>query len=257
MSQPPRKPRETLQVLRYDPARDKLRVVVGNRRARWPRAKLIELAAAAMNEDSFVCHTTSDDAELPGDQICLIPRGDHCEVLSIHTDGHHRHYGDHRRGLVEILNDIAAAVARGRLHFLDDRQLTRTVNAGQEILALSIDDSGSLAGAREAVDMALKRRHVPEQTTHRMILCVSEATTNILLHGGGTGTMSLRLLDDRLRAVVADRGPGLDFLDWTETGASHERASMGYGYKLILDNLDEVYLHTGTEGTTLILDHTI
>jgi hypothetical protein len=69
--------------------------------------------------------------------------------------------------------------------------------------------------------------------------------------------MSLRLLDDRLRAIVADRGPGLDFLDWTEAGAGHARASMGYGYKLILDNLDEVYLHTGTEGTTLILDHTI
>ena len=252
-----RKPHQTLLVLRYDPGSGKLRVVVGNRRARLPRAKLAELAAAALSDNAFVCHTATDDADLPGDQVCLIPRGDHCEVLSTYTDGRHRHYGDHRRGLVEILNDIAAAVARGGLHFLDDVQLAQTTNAGEEILACSIDDSGSLAGAREAVDMVLKRRQVPAQTRSRMILCVSEATTNILLHGGGTGTMSLRLLDDRLRAIVADRGPGLDFLDWTETGASHARASMGYGYKLILDNLDEVYLHTGTEGTTLILDHTI
>jgi hypothetical protein len=32
---------------------------------------------------------------------------------------------------------------------------------------------------------------------------------------------------------------------------------MGYGYKIILDNLESVYLHTGDEGTTLILDRTI
>jgi len=30
---------------------------------------------------------------------------------------------------------------------------------------------------------------------------------------------------------------------------------MGYGLKMIFDNLDAVGLHTGESGTTLLLDH--
>ena len=32
---------------------------------------------------------------------------------------------------------------------------------------------------------------------------------------------------------------------------------MGYGFKIILDNLDAVALHTGPNGTTLLLDRVI
>ena len=55
------------------------------------------------------------------DELCFVPQGDRCEILSIRTNGWRRHHGDHRRSLVEILNEIAAAVARGRLRLLDDR----------------------------------------------------------------------------------------------------------------------------------------
>ena len=84
--------------------------------------------------------------------------------------------------------------------------------------------------------------------------CISEAITNMLLHGGGHGAMTVRRLGDRLRFVVADRGPGLNFLNWIEPPAEGGQASMGYGYKIILDHLDSVALHTGSGGTTLVLD---
>ena len=57
--------------------------------------------------------------------------------------------------------------------------------------------------------------------------------------------------------VVADRGPGLSFLNWTEEVESGDQPSMGYGYKIILDNLERVFLHTGAEGTTLVLDRSL
>ena len=57
-----------------------------------------------------------------------------------------------------------------------------------------------------------------------------------------------------LRFVVADEGPGLNFLNWIEPPAKGGQASMGYGFKIILDNLDAVGLHTAATGTTLILD---
>jgi len=78
--------------------------------------------------------------------------------------------------------------------------------------------------------------------------------TNMLLHGGGRGAMNVRRLDDRLRFIVADQGPGLSFLNWIEPPSKGGQASMGYGYKIILDYLDAVALHTGPGGTTLLLD---
>lgn len=248
---------EMLQVLRYERCSGTLRVVVGDRHARLPNAELEQLAASALRDNAFVCHTAEGEPGLPGDQICLIPRGDHCEVLTLSTNGGLRHHGDHRRGLLEILNDIAAAVARGTLHFLDDDQLVEILGAGDEVLSCAIDDGASLARARQAVGKVLESHAVAPPTRRRMTLCVSEATTNVLLHGGGSGALSVRQLDDRLRVVVADSGPGLDFLAWTREAGGANRASMGYGFKLILDNLTAVYLHTGNEGTTLILEHAI
>ncbi len=99
----------------------------------------------------------------------------------------------------------------------------------------------------------LQRAH-KFKTRRRTTLCISEAATNILLHGGGRGDMSLRRLPDRLRVVVADHGPGLNFVNWMEPPKAQGQASMGYGFKIILDYLDAVGLSTGPTGTTLLLD---
>jgi anti-sigma regulatory factor (Ser/Thr protein kinase) len=248
----------TLQVMRYDARRGTFKVIVGDP-ANVPREILAQRAAEAMRARSFICHTTDDqdDALLGADEICFIPTADRCEIVSIHTNGWRRHHGDHRRSLVEILNDLAAAVARGTLSFLDDEELATVTAEGREIFACTIDGSASLAQARAAVARVLNDLDVDGDARRRLELCVSEATTNMVVHGGGEGTMRLRLVDDRLRAIVADRGPGLNFLNWTEEAGGAGQPSMGYGYKIILDNLERVYLHTGAEGTTLVLDRTI
>ncbi len=246
----------TLQVMRYDARRGTLEVIVGDRGG-LPREILAQRAAEAMRARSFICHTVDDDALLGADEICFIPRADRCEIVSIHTNGWRRHHGDHRRSLVEILNDLAAAVARGTLSFLDDEELAAVSAEGREIFACTIQDTASLAGARAAVAQVLKNQHVGDDARRRLELCVSEATTNMLVHGGGGGTMRLRLVDRLLRAIVADRGPGLSFINWTDEAGGAKQPSMGYGYKIILDNLERVHLHTGDEGTTLILDRTI
>jgi len=245
----------TLQVLRYDPQRCTLETLVGDGPS-VPVNILVEHAVAALQGDSFICHTRHDDALLNVDEICFIPRGGRCEIVSIHTNGWRRHHGDHRRSLVEILNDLTAAVARGTLSFLDDGELEALAAEGFEIFACAIDDTASVGRARSAVTDVLRIHHVGEDTRRRMQLCVSEATTNMLVHGGGGGTMHLRFVDGRLRAILADRGPGMNFINWT-IDSDAGQPSMGYGYKIILDNLERVFLHTGAEGTTLVLDRSI
>ena len=100
--------------MRYDARRGTLSVIVGDP-TDVPREILARRAVEAMRARSFICHTTDDDALLGADEICFIPRADRCEIVSIHTNGWRRHHGDHRRSLVEILNDLAAAVARDTL----------------------------------------------------------------------------------------------------------------------------------------------
>ena len=145
-----------LQVFRYDAGNDTLRIVVGGALSPLPPADLIDRAREAMNLRSFVCHTITDYNDAVGDEFCFIPRGDRCEIMGIHTNGWRRHHGDHRRGLLDILNDLAAAVARGRLHFLDDQELEGEVRRGAELIAHAVTDSTSVAMARNAADLAFE-----------------------------------------------------------------------------------------------------
>jgi anti-sigma regulatory factor (Ser/Thr protein kinase) len=145
-------------------------------------------------------------------------------------------------------------VACGSLIALDQEELETESAAGILIQSLEIVHSSSLALAREAANSALRDCGIHGLVRHRTVLAVSEATTNILLHGGGHGHMTLRRLDDRLRFVIADQGTGLNFLNWSGRPSAGSRNSMGYGFKIILDYLDAVRLHSGPSGTTLILD---
>jgi len=244
----------SLQVFRYVLGDDTVRAVIGEVEAGLPLEDLAAHAMEALKSETFMCYAVSQSDDFVADELCFVPQGDRCEILSIRTNGWQRHHGDHRRSLVEILNNLAAAVACGKLRILDETELLQESRAGTELLHFAIADSASLTTAREAVDVIFQESDIDDLTRQRTILCVSEAVTNILLHGGGQGEMTLRRLDDRLRVVVADEGPGMNFLNWIEAPTKRGQASMGYGFKIILDYLDAVGLRTGQTGTTLLLD---
>jgi anti-sigma regulatory factor (Ser/Thr protein kinase) len=244
----------SLQVFRYSAGDDTVRAVIGGVEAGLPLEDLVAHAIEALESETFMCFAVSQSGDFVADELCFVPQGDRCEILSIRTNGWKRHHGDHRRSLVEILNNLAAAVACGKLRILDETELLQESRAGTELLHFAIDDSASLTAAREAVDVILRESAIDDLTRQRTILCISEAVTNMLLHGGGQGSMDLRRLDDRLRVVVADEGPGMNFLNWIGPPTKKGQASMGYGFKIILDYLDAVGLRTGQTGTSLLLD---
>ncbi|HQF51499.1 MAG TPA: ATP-binding protein [Thermoleophilia bacterium] len=244
----------SLRVYRYRAGAETVEAVLGTLDPEVPQEDLVAHADEALERDTFMCYAVSQADDFVADELCFVPQGDHCDILSIHTDGWQRHHGDHRRSLVEILNDLAAAVACGKLRVLDAGEVERAAADGLTLLERDIRCTADLQAAREAVDDILRETGADDVTRRRTVLCISEAITNMLLHGGGHGAMTVRRLGDRLRFVVADRGPGLNFLNWIEPPAEGGQASMGYGYKIILDHLDSVALHTGSGGTTLVLD---
>ena len=244
----------SLQVFRYAAGDDTVHAVIGEVEAGLPLEELVAHAREALESKTFMCFAVPQDDDFVADELCFVPQGDRCEILSIRTNGWQRHHGDHRRSIVEILNNLAAALACGKLRVLDESELLQEAGAGTELLQFAIADSASLTAAREAVDAVLQEFGIDDVRRQRTILCVSEAMTNMLLHGGGQGSMTLRRLEDRLRVVVADQGPGMNFLNWIEPPTKKGQASMGYGFKIILDYLDAVGLRTGRMGTTLLLD---
>jgi len=247
----------SLQVYRYRAGAARVEVIVGEMEPELPHEDLVAHASEAMDQGAFLCYAVPQSDDFVADEICFIPQGDRCDILSIRINGWQRHHGDHRRSLVEILNNIAAAVACGKLRILDPDELHLETERGRMVLHFTIDETADLQAAREAVGSVLQESGLDDLDRQRTILCISEAVTNMLLHGGGHGAMTLRKLDDRLRVIVSDTGTGLGFLNWMEPPGKSGQASMGYGYKIILDYLDAVALHTGPSGTTLLLDRTI
>ena len=247
----------SLLAFRYRPADGSLGRLVGDGPLPLPADELRQRADEALARRAFVCHAHTTPGEGEADELCLVPLGDHCDILAIRTRGWQRHHGDHRRSLVDILNDLAAAVARGRLRLLDEAECARERTAGREALRFVIDDTPGLQNARQAVELLLADAGLPDIHRQRTILCISEAVTNMLVHGGGRGEMTVRRLPDRVRVVVADAGPGLNFLNWLEPPSPQGQVSMGYGYRIMLDHLDAVGLHTSPAGTTLILDRLV
>jgi anti-sigma regulatory factor (Ser/Thr protein kinase) len=246
----------SLQVYRYHAGADRVEAVLGELEPELPQEDLVAHAGEALRRDTFMCYAVSQPDDFVADELCFVPQGDRCDILSIRTNGWQRHHGDHRRSLVEILNNLAAAVACGKLRILDPDELALETGQGRLLEQFAIADTAELQRARESVDDVLQQAGVNDINRQRTILCISEAVTNMLLHGGGHGDMVVRRLPDRLRFVVADEGPGLSFLNWIEPPSKGGQASMGYGYKIILDYLDAVALHTGPSGTTLLLDRT-
>ena len=247
----------SLQVYRYTAGADRVEAIIGSLEPELPQEDLVAHASEALERETFMCYAVSQPGDFVADELCFVPQGDRCDILSIRTNGWERHHGDHRRSLVEILNNLAAAVACGKLRILDAAQVTSEVDLGGPVLDFALRDTTELQRAREAVDEVLQQAGLDDINRQRTILCISEAVTNMLLHGGGRGQMTVRRLEDRLRFIVADEGPGLSFLNWIDPPAKGGQASMGYGYKIILDYLDAVALHTGPGGTTLLLDRLI
>lgn len=245
----------SLRVFRYRVGEDRIHTVMGPVALRLPHAQLAAHAAQALATGTLMFHTVTQDSDpYYADELCFVPKGDHCDILSMHAHAPQRRDDDLRRSLTEILNDLAAAVSCGSLFILDPTELEAAIAAGDELLRLDIKSTASLALVRDAADSALRDCGVSDFLRQRTILGLSEAATNILLHADGRGHVTIRRLDDRLRFVVADQGAGLTFLNWNDRPATGNLISMGYGFKIILDYLDAVGLHSGPAGTTLVLD---
>lgn len=153
------------------------------------------------------------------------------------------------------LRDILDSVTDGRLQ-LCETEAELPSRSGTETLRVEIADPGDLRTARKAVDRMAQATEMDPARCLDLISSVSEAAMNALVHTG-RGEVIGYSAPGKLQVWIRDTGAGipLDKLPISTLKQGYSTAgSAGQGWFMILSFTDSVYLHTGSKGTTVVLE---
>ncbi len=154
-----------------------------------------------------------------------------------------------------FLRDVLASVTEGRLRLCDESHpLPPHLAPVGEPLALT---GASLTAFRARVQSAASGAGFPEDRLFGLIAAAGECAMNAVVHaGGGIGSVSVRN-GDTVQVRVEDHGHGIAVE--TLPRATLEKGfttagTMGYGFKLMLEAVDRVWLQTGNAGTCVVME---
>lgn len=152
----------------------------------------------------------------------------------------------------EFCAQVVLAVTEGALHLVEPDQIPELPNVGLD-LGLEVADNYRLV--REHLRELGPLTEFTEEETEDLVLAAGEAITNAIKHAQ-LGRCMVGANGSEIIVRVSDRGEGIhpDALPETlfQTGFS-TKVSLGLGYTLLLQLVDEMWLATGPEGTTLQL----
>jgi len=158
-----------------------------------------------------------------------------------------------------FLKDVLASVTQGKLVLCDSRAELPTPLAPVALGAPISLSRQALKAVRSRVTEAAIRCGLPQDRLQDLITAASESAMNALQHAGG-GRAQVYEGDDshRVQVWIEDEGKGID-LDrlpraTLETGFTTGGGGIGHGFFLMLSLADRVYLLTGPEGTTVVLE---
>jgi anti-sigma regulatory factor (Ser/Thr protein kinase) len=158
----------------------------------------------------------------------------------------------------QLLRDMLGSLTEGRLVLClspDDLPAPLPIPIG-ETMTLSKE---VLRELRRNVSAVASRLNMSDERRHDLEVAVGEASMNAVVHAG-TGTAQTFTNEEtgRVQVWVRDTGPGI--AEETLHRATLERGfstggTLGHGFWMILNTIDRVYLLTGPEGTTIVLEH--
>ncbi|MFS4095169.1 anti-sigma factor RsbA family regulatory protein [Streptomyces sp. AF1A] len=119
---------------------------------------------------------------------------------------------------------------------------------GPGVLAVAFDEE-TLSAVRHLAAEHAAGLGLAGMALENLALITAELTTNSVIHGGGTGTLTVWPEDGRVLCEVRDKGRLTDPLAGRRPASRDQRGGRG----LLLVNLvaDLVRTHTGPEGTTI------
>ncbi len=158
-----------------------------------------------------------------------------------------------------LYHDVLFAATGGRLQLMSSEEMAPSLEGWSQVRELLITEPSQIAGARRIAEEVARSANLDAEGVSDAALCVSEAVTNALKFGtrvvfrGG-------LFEDQMRFIVQDDGPGLEralLPQVTLQKGFSTGASMGMGFSLMLEMMDQVGLVTGSHGTTVLLSKNV
>lgn len=156
----------------------------------------------------------------------------------------------------QLYNEVVSAVTNGKLHLIERDELELLRKQEKAMESVDIRSPQDVAGARRHVEAYGKRFGLEKKRIHDLALCVSEATTNIIKHAE-KGVIHFTHHDEKMWVWVEDNGPGIEYSNLSKAtllrGYS-SKSSLGYGFTIMLEYMDAVYLCTDQHGTSILLE---
>lgn len=153
-----------------------------------------------------------------------------------------------------FFQNTIAAITEGKMLIRSPGSLDAMPAPAQE--QVEVTSAAQATGIRERVRRSALAAGVREDRAADLIVAAGEAITNAIKHAGG-GTTSVHVGGECIWVRVMDHGPGIADLMLPrvvlERGYS-TKPSLGMGYTLMLALADRLYLSTGPDGTTVVLE---
>jgi PAS domain S-box-containing protein len=155
------------------------------------------------------------------------------------------------RVIRQAYGDVIDAVTGGRLVILGPDEVDAVIMA-KISGPYEIREAGELSTARATVTRIVG----DVDDLQGLLVAFSEGATNMLKHAGG-GTYQVGKTDEKVQLILSDRGPGIDFRQLPKAtllpGFSTTQ-TLGFGFTLMMELTDRIFLSASADGTTLVLE---
>jgi PAS domain S-box-containing protein len=153
----------------------------------------------------------------------------------------------------QFYSDTIMSVTQGKLKLISFDEAKRYLVSSELITS-----------AKFPKDTEIARRHIMDfcelaglQYDTRMLfeIAAGEAITNAIKHASGCKVYA-GIGEGTLWVAISDSGPGISSIllpSATLRRGFSSKVSMGMGYTIMMDATDNILLHTGPEGTTVVL----
>lgn len=143
------------------------------------------------------------------------------------------------------------AATEGKLLICDPEDIVE--KAGPPTAEWDVKSLPDIAVMRNGVLATSEAFGMEELRLCEFASCAVEAAANAVKHANG-GKATLHTVGNSLMFIMSDSGPGIEALalpDVALTKGYSTTATLGMGYKLMIEFCDKVYLSTGPEGTVV------
>jgi anti-sigma regulatory factor (Ser/Thr protein kinase) len=143
-------------------------------------------------------------------------------------------------------------VTGGKFHLVDAVDIPPVPNPR---FTLSLSEQEGHQQMRAQLRQMGEEAGMSADAIEELVLAAGEAATNTVKHGIG-GSCQAALLEEGVVVRVADQGPGIGRAELPQSlfrAGYSTKVSLGLGYTVILEVMDEVWLATGPSGTIIQL----